>query len=208
MRFVAALGGGLGVSIFFFLLMESMISAPSHLSNGGREYQMVDFIRMDKNLEVKEKERLKKELPKPKTLPKIPKTAVEQKEAPKPKNLAMDIPDMMPPLALSKNFSMGDASFAGGAGMFDGNVIPLVRIPPQYPMRAKRLKIEGYVVVQFIIDEAGAVERAQVVKASPEGIFEKAALRAIKRWKFKPKSENGVALKQGATQTIEFKLDQ
>ena len=207
MRFLVAAGGGLGVAVLFFLLMESMISTPNRLNDGGREYQMVDFIRMDKNLEVKEKDR-KKELPKPKTMPKIPKMAVQQKQPTKPTNLSMDIPDMMPPLAMAKTFSLGDASFAGGAGMFDGNVIPLVRIPPQYPMRAKRLKIEGYVTVQFIIDEEGRVEHAQVLQASPEGVFESAALRAIKRWKFKPKSENGVALKQGATQTIEFKLDQ
>lgn len=207
MRYLYALAAALGVSYLLFALMQYMITRESGSSRGVKEYQMVDFIRMDKNLDVRQKERRKKKLPKPKEQPSIPKPTARQPQAPKPEAFKMVMPQMQMPISLAKDFSLGDAAFAEG-GFFDGNVIPLVRVPPRYPMRAKKLRLEGYVKLGFVIDEAGEVESVEVLESKPEGIFDKAAISAIKRWKFKAKTENGKALKQKASQVIEFTLDQ
>ncbi len=207
MRYLYALTAALGVSYLLFALMQYMITRESGSTKGVREYQVVDFIRMDKNLEVRQKERRKKVLPKPKTQPRIPKPTALRPQAPKPQAFKMTMPQMKMPISLAKDFSVGDASFGAGAGLFDGNVIPLVRVPPRYPMRAKKLRLEGYVRLGFVIDEEGFVESVQVLESEPEGIFDKAAISAIKRWKFKAKTEAGKAMKQRASQMIEFKLD-
>ena len=207
MRYLYALAAAFGVSYLLFALMQYMITRESGTAKGVKEYQMVDFIRMDKNLDVHQKERQKKTLPKPKEQPQIPTPTALQPQAPKPEAFKMTMPKMNMPIALSKAFSLGDAAFGAGNGMFDGNVIPLVRVPPRYPMRAKKLRTEGYVKVGFIIDEEGFVESVEVLESEPKGIFDKAAIDAIKRWKFKAKTENGKALKQKASQVIEFKLD-
>lgn len=85
-------------------------------------------------------------------------------------------------------------------------VVPLVRVKPNYPARAASRHIEGWVKIEFTVSPAGSVANARVIGASPPGIFDEAALDAIKKWKFKPKIENGAAVVQRAVQTLKFTL--
>jgi protein TonB len=91
----------------------------------------------------------------------------------------------------------------------DTDVIPLVRIAPEYPPRALRRGVEGWVQVQFTITATGAVKDAVVVAADPPGLFDEAALRSIARWRYNPKVEGGVAVERVGVQTvIRFVLEQ
>ena len=86
----------------------------------------------------------------------------------------------------------------------DREAIPLVRIPPDYPPGANT---EGWVKVQFSITAAGTVHDAFVVDASPKGVFDNAALKAIARWRYSPKVEGGVAVERVGLETlIRFEL--
>lgn len=86
----------------------------------------------------------------------------------------------------------------------DRDVIPLVRVPPDYP---PGLNTEGWVKVQYSITETGSVRDAFVVDASPKGVFDAAALKAITRWRYAPKIEGGVAVERVGIQTlIRFEL--
>jgi protein TonB len=82
--------------------------------------------------------------------------------------------------------------------------MPLVRMPATYPAKAKMRGIEGYVTARLSIGVDGSVTQVEVVKAEPAGIFEREAIRAMYRYKFKPKVVDGVAVEQQATQTIDF----
>ena len=55
---------------------------------------------------------------------------------------------------------------------------------PIYPERALRRGIEGYVVVEFTIDERGRVVEPQVRESSPKHMFDKATLRALKQYQY------------------------
>jgi periplasmic protein TonB len=91
----------------------------------------------------------------------------------------------------------------------DRDVIPLVRVKPDYPQSALRRELEGWVRVQFTITAAGGVKDAVVVDAEPKGVFDDAALKAIVRWRYNPKVENGAAVERVGVQTrILFRLDQ
>lgn len=85
-------------------------------------------------------------------------------------------------------------------------LLPLVRVSPRYPHRAKRAKIEGWVKVALSVRADGFVEHASVVQAEPENIFDEAALEAVRQWQFQPKKLNGQPVGQKALQTIEFLL--
>ncbi len=61
---------------------------------------------------------------------------------------------------------------------------------PSYPRSALSKSIEGFVDVQFDVSKFGATENIKVVRASPTGIFESSALRAVKRWRFQPIVKN------------------
>ena len=83
---------------------------------------------------------------------------------------------------------------------------PLIRIPPIYPRRAAAKGIEGWVKLEFTVLETGDVTDVKILKSKPKRIFNRAAVKAISSWKFKPKIANGKATRQRATQTITFKL--
>jgi protein TonB len=66
---------------------------------------------------------------------------------------------------------------------------PNVRVEPQYPRRALARRIEGYVVVGFTINRDGSTSQLEVLEANPPLVFDRAALKAIERWRFDPRDE-------------------
>jgi len=91
----------------------------------------------------------------------------------------------------------------------DRDVLPIVRVPPDYPEHQAKLGVEGWVKVQFSITAIGTVRDAVVVDGEPKGSFDDAALKAIARWRYNPRVENGVAVERVGLQTvIRFQLEQ
>lgn len=86
--------------------------------------------------------------------------------------------------------------------------IPNVLVQPEYPSAASRRGIEGYVDLQFDVNPMGATENITVLQAEPARIFDRAAVRAVKRWKFTPIQKDGKpATYKGMTHKITFKLE-
>ncbi|WP_143872474.1 energy transducer TonB [Catenovulum sediminis] len=84
---------------------------------------------------------------------------------------------------------------------------PIIRVHPRYPVAASKAGQEGWVVLEFTINKYGGTDKIKIVDASPEGIFEKDAINALKKWKYKPKviAEKGVA-QPGQRVLIHFNL--
>lgn len=86
--------------------------------------------------------------------------------------------------------------------------LALSQVAPTYPSRALQRGIEGYVLLEFDIDEAGRVINPRILDAEPEGIFERAALNAIERWRFQPKVANGEAVvKRNEKRLLNFTIE-
>jgi protein TonB len=89
----------------------------------------------------------------------------------------------------------------------DRDVIPIVRIAPDYPARAARNGAEGWVQIRFNVTTSGTVRDAVVVASEPAGEFEDAALKSIARWRYNPRIDGGVAVERiGLETVIRFKL--
>jgi protein TonB len=73
----------------------------------------------------------------------------------------------------------------------DQGEIPIVRVEPIYPQRAVQRGIEGWVEVEFTVTEVGSISEPTILRSHPSGIFDRAALRAIERWKYEPKIVDG-----------------
>ena len=58
--------------------------------------------------------------------------------------------------------------------------------PLRYPPKAKRYKYVGQVIVKFGVDQQGKVTDPYVVASEPPGVFERAALKHVKSYKYKP----------------------
>ena len=110
--------------------------------------------------------------------------------------------------ASSSETQPGDAV----SGMPDGKSlkhppIPLKQIAPNYPEYARRRDIEGFVILQFIVDIKGRVINPSVQQANPPGHFETAASRTIRQWQFSPgRNDNGTPVPCRLQMRIDFKL--
>ena len=186
------------VTFGLFYLMQSLIGVEGQLDDS-EKIKVVDFVRVKRSEEVKKKER---EPPK--------KEQID--DTPPPPDFAMDQSQSMDGgglgIAAAVDTSMG-LDTGGGFSMAsaDGDAVPMVRVPPQYPERALQRGIEGRVLVEFTISRSGSVKNPKVVAYEPSTIFNKAALKAVSQWKYNPKIVNGKAVEQpGVRIAIPFRL--
>jgi TonB family protein len=77
---------------------------------------------------------------------------------------------------------------------------------PEYPERALNQKISGSVTVEFTVSTQGEPIDVRVVSAEPAGTFDRAAVAAVKRWRYDPLLIDGTAQEVPARTTIRFNL--
>jgi protein TonB len=185
MRIVISSILGLVTSFALFWVMQALVGVTGELREAGTRLS-IEFVRLrvDKSPETKKREPPKREKP-------------QQQPTPPPMNMAKN---MNPSEGASEIASMMDAEVdlaeitSLGAGGSDRDVVPLVEVDPEYPQRAQARKIEGYVDVEYTVTALGTVADAKVIGSKPPYIFDRAALSAIRRWRYKPKIKDGVAV--------------
>jgi len=64
-------------------------------------------------------------------------------------------------------------------------------VNPLYPYEAAKEKVEGRVVVQFVVTKEGTVAEPIVIESDPPGVFDKSALDAVYQYIFKPGIKDG-----------------
>ena len=198
LRFVIAFAMASVVTFALFYLMQSMIIVEGEL-NDDDKVKVIDFVRVKRTEEVKKKDR---EPPK--------KSQID--DEPPPPDFSMDQTSNLDAggigIAAAVDTSMG-LDTGGGFSMAsaDGDAVPMVRVPPQYPERAAQRGIEGRVLIEFTISKSGSVKDPKVIAYEPSKIFNRAALKAVSQWKYNPKIEDGKAVEQkGIRISIPFRL--
>ena len=185
-------------AMFWFL--ARMIDAPID-AGGMSQATRIEFTRMRRDSEVVSKREELKKVERERT-PEIPSTP----------RMSMDVSTTPSGTAVSIAQPRVDTSGIKmnlSAGGSDRGVAPLVRVNPDYPRRALERGIEGWVHVRFTITAAGTVKDLVVVDSEPKGVFDEAASKAVLRWRYNPKVENGVAVERVGEQTlIRFKLEE
>jgi TonB family protein len=84
---------------------------------------------------------------------------------------------------------------------------PVERTAPNYPGAALRLGQEGWVMLSYVISPEGAVTEPMIEDSSGVEALERAALNAVRKWRFSPATRNGVPVEQSMTKTrIAFQL--
>ena len=170
-RLVVAILLAAFVTLGLFFLMQSLIQSGGSALTDAPKGSVLDFVRVKKEEAVQKKDRKPKKPPKPEQPP--PDMAPPQMDAPSPESATsgMDFgADVAAELSL-------DGGLALGSG--DGEFLPIVRVAAVYPRRALQRGIEGYVDVEFTVSKLGSVTNPRVTQASPEGIFDQAAIDAM-----------------------------
>ncbi|MGH7822378.1 MAG: energy transducer TonB [Candidatus Binatia bacterium] len=192
-----------GVMFWFLWVLINVHIAPDEL----RPAAKIEFTRLRRDTEVRTIKREKPELEKPAAAPSTPQvTRVTFSRA----GADVVASDLLAPPGIDAHGSIGGLSMGQGLGLggSDRDVMPLVRINPDYPPRAQSRGIQGWVIVQFTITAAGTVADARVVEAQPKGIFDDAAVKAVSRWKYNPMVQDGVAVERRGIQVrLTFQLE-
>ncbi len=193
-----ALAGIVTVALLFG--MQALIKSGDSAVTEPAQGSVLDFIRLKQEETVQKKERKPQKPPKP-------------QEPPPP----MEQPQMAPQQADATDsgfdFSANvDADIALDGGLAlesgDGEYLPIVKVQPVYPRRALQRGIEGFVIVEFTVDKTGAVKNPVVVQAEPEGLFNRAAVDAALKFKYKPRVVNGEPTEvSGVQNRITFELN-
>ncbi len=198
LRFIIPFALAAVVTFGLFWLMQSLIGVEGELDKSERT-KVVDFVRVKRSEEVKKKER-------------EPPKKEEIDDTPPPPDFQMDQSTSMDSGGIGISAGVDTSMSLDTGGGFsmasaDGDAVPMVRVPPQYPERALQRGIEGRVLIEFTISKSGSVKDAKVVAYEPSKIFNKAALKAVSQWKYNPKIVNGKAVEQpGVRIAIPFKL--
>ena len=207
---LSILVGALVTTILFYIMQMLIASSGSALTDAASG-KIVDFVRIKEEQELETKKRQKPKPPPPdEPPPDVPETSF---------NTAID----------STGFSMSAVDMdvnvqvqGGGFGISDGDYLPIVKVQPVYPRRALSRGMEGWVIVEFTVNDQGAVETplivancAQVANPRakkecidrPSSIFDQSALKAALKFKYKPKVVNGIPQATAGVQNkITFEL--
>jgi protein TonB len=195
------LAGALGLALFSF--MAWMVDNGHQRSPDNSETLSFNMVMVEQEQQVQRRQRAVPEQPEMPEPPPEAQTSQSQAEV-TPLNSMSSLP------SLDLNTSVdGLAINAPTFSDFGSNqqAMPLYRVEPRYPAKALKRGVEGYVIMSFTIDETGRPVDIQVTDARPRRMFEREAMRALKKWKYQPKVVNGKAIAQvGQTVKLEFKL--
>ncbi len=185
LRLGIAIPVGAAITFSLFILMTILIATGEKAFDEKDKGPSIDFVRVkrDETSDTTDR-RLPQKLPPPVAPPPPP---MQQTASLRPTNsgISMPVPDV------------GAGADLGGFSLTaptDGDIMPLVRVAPQYPQRALSQEISGWVDLELTIGPDGNVQEAVVVNAQPKRIFDRAARRAAMKWKYKPKVEDGIAV--------------
>ena len=79
--------------------------------------------------------------------------------------------------------------------------------PPSYPKEAVDQKLEGTVILIVDVAADGTASKVVVERATPAGVFDAAALEAVKKWTFNPEMKGGKAVAGRVRVPVDFRMD-
>jgi protein TonB len=83
---------------------------------------------------------------------------------------------------------------------------PIKTVPPEYPQSALDRRVTGSVILSYTVDAKGETRDVQVVQSTPPGTFDRAAVAAVRHWRYQPMVVNGTAIEVPAKTLVRFEL--
>jgi len=198
-----------GVTLALFLLMQEMIRNDFSASDASISPLRIIF---GERVVVPRNESIPHPPPKPvkptKTAPVQSITPDIPHDVPPVTPIGLDSPEFLQPARPPHDTTSPADEFRDGGGTGTNPATARQMLPLRYPPNARRQGIEGYVIVAFTVTANGTVIDAHVVESHPARVFDKAALKAIYGWRFRPARKTGTPVSSQLIQRIEFNLSE
>jgi protein TonB len=204
--------GSLAINLGLFALMPYLLDAPDQRPVFDKLIPQINVIRLPRPERPVERREAK------------PPEPVAHKPAPLPKAYAKTVPADLrldfainprlsggpvvteaPPVKITAFDTLAMPSLVDSAEL-DRPLMPVSRMPPVYPIAARRRGIEGWVRVRFVVDAQGDVQEVTVVESRPPGVFDDSVIRCVQGWRFRPGTLQGSPVSARAETTVRFEL--
>lgn len=198
-RYVFAIIVGSVVTLTLLFVMHLLIESGQDALSQDRERHMLEFVRVKRNEQVNTEDITPEKPPKPPEVP--PEVPPQDMDSVDPNAPTVNVP----PPSVAQSVDIGGP---GGMNIAEGDYLPIVRVAPVYPSRALSRGIEGFVDLSFTVTSAGTVIDPVVIQ-STSSLFDRAAMRAVLKFKYKPRVVDGEPVSVPNVKTrITFKIEQ
>ena len=198
-RYAFSIVMGTVVTLSLLFIMQLLIVTGKQALTDPRERHKLEFVRVKKNENLNTQDLTPEKPPKPPETP--PETPPQDMD-----NIDPDAPtiDVGRP-EVTANTDIGGP---GGMNIAEGDYLPIVRVAPVYPSRALSRGLEGFVDMSFTVTSTGTV-KDPIVLQSTSSLFERAATRAVLKFKYKPRVVDGIPVEVSGVKTrITFELEE
>jgi len=186
------------VTLGLLFLMQGLIVTGESAITEVRAVAFVDFVRVRQAEEVRRKEQKPDKPQAPE-----PQPAAEVRPPPQNPDTGIVVSMSRPDTRMAADIRIGAM---GGFGMQDADYLPIVKVLPLYPRIALSQGLSGWVMLRFTITVSGSVTDIEVVESS-HAVFERPAIRAAAKFKYKPRVINGNPVEvHGVLHKIVFEL--
>jgi protein TonB len=198
-RYAFSIVIGVVVTMSLLFLMQVLIATGKQALTKPRDRAKLEFVRVKRNESLNTEDFTPEKPPKPPETP--PETPPQDMD-----NIDPSAPTInVAPPTVATETSIGGP---GGMNIAEGDYLPIVRVAPVYPARALSRGLEGYVDMAFTVTTTGTV-KDPVVVFSTSSLFERAAIRAVLKFKYKPRVVDGVPVDVPNVKTrITFKIEE
>ncbi len=198
-RYAFAIVVGSLVTLSLLFVMHLLIESGQDALSQERERHMLEFVRVKRNERVNTEDITPEKPPKPPEVP--PEVPPQDMDTMDPNAPTINVP----PPTVAQAVDIGGP---GGMNIAEGDYLPIVRVAPVYPSRALSRGIEGFVDLSFTVTTAGTVADPVVIQ-STSSLFDRAATRAVLKFKYKPRVVDGVPVDVPNVKTrITFKIEE
>ena len=197
-RYAFSIAIGVVITLSLLFVMHLLIEYGESAVTKERARHQLDFVRVKRNENLNIDDFAPEKPPKPPETP--PETPPQDLD-----NIDPDAPTInIAPPVMSVDTNIGGP---GGMNIAEGDYLPIVRVAPVYPARALSRGLEGYVDLSFTVTATGTV-RDPIILFSTSSLFERAASRAVLKFKYKPRVVDGVPVDVPGVKTrITFKIE-
>jgi len=194
-RYAISISAGTAVTFGLLFVMQLLIATGRAALTDSQNFRITDFVRVERNEIIETKKDKPEKPPEAEVPPEMPSPDMTSNF-----DNAMAVSVSTP--TLNTSMSIGGIGF----GASDGEYLPIVKVAPVYPSRALSRGLEGYVIVEFTVTRSGTT-RDVVVVESTSTLFERAAVEAAKKFKYKPRVIDGEAVEvDGVRNKITFEI--
>ena len=189
---------GTVVTLSLLFVMHLLIVTGKQALTKPRDRAKLEFVRVKRNEALNTEDFTPEKPPKPPETP--PETPPQDMD-----NMDPNAPSInVAPPTVAQNADIGGP---GGMNIAEGDYLPIVRVAPVYPARALSRGLEGHVDLSFTVTTAGTV-RDPIILFSTSSLFERAATRAVLKFKYKPRVVDGVPVDVPGVKTrITFQIE-